>query len=294
MADMILAPLVTPIRIFPARLMGMLLWGFVCGAGLGGMWDVIRITRVLLGVRYPSRGAERLYEMPLPILRRTVSRPASGIGKRSLPQSILRHAVIFLEDVLFGVMWGVIMTLLIYFTNDGIFRAMAPIGMLCGFFAYYWTVGRLVLSLSQGIVFFLRAALCYLVAAILLPPRTLIWLWRHTMGAYLKRKRDLAREKRAERYHAGALRALTEQAERGWLFESAEKGMRKKEGGQKHAASSKTHQKNDDRIAERESISDADRCVCHHLLCHQNDAEQQAAARKRGAAKADRRYAGKI
>ena len=55
------------IRIDPARLMGMLLWGVVCGAGMGLVWDVIRITRVLLGVKYPSRRVGRLYERPLPL-----------------------------------------------------------------------------------------------------------------------------------------------------------------------------------------------------------------------------------
>ena len=55
MADIMLASLDPSIRIDPERLMGMLLWGIVCGMGLGLVWDVSRITRVLLGVQYPSR-----------------------------------------------------------------------------------------------------------------------------------------------------------------------------------------------------------------------------------------------
>ena len=66
--------LVTSIRIFPDRLAAMLLWGIVCGAALGAVWEVFRVTRVLLGVRYPSRGADALYRKPLPLLRRPVAR----------------------------------------------------------------------------------------------------------------------------------------------------------------------------------------------------------------------------
>jgi hypothetical protein len=61
--------LVTSIRIFPDRLAAMLLWGIVCGMALGAVWEVFRVTRVLLGVRYPSRGADALYHKPLPLLR---------------------------------------------------------------------------------------------------------------------------------------------------------------------------------------------------------------------------------
>ena len=275
--------LVTSIRIDPHRLLGMLLWGIVCGAGLGLLWDVFRITRVFLGVTYASRGVGRLYEKPLPLLRRPVPSAAHAAGRLRI---FARETVIFLEDVLFGVMWGVVMTLLIYFTNDGIFRAMAPVGMLCGFLAYYHTIGRLVLTLSQYIVFILRVARCYAIAAILLPPRLLIRLWQKTLGAFLKRKIALARVRRAEQVHHKILRELTARAERGWLAEEA--GKYKTKGGW-YRATSETHQKNDDRIAERESVSDVDRCVCHHLFCHQNDAEQQASPRKRGVAKADRR-----
>lgn len=254
------------IRIAPERLMGMLLWGIVCGAGLGVVWDIFRITRVLAGVRYPSRRADVLYQKPLPLLRRPVSRPSADAGGR--PWRILRHTVIFLEDVLFGLLCGVVMTLLIYFTNDGIFRAMAPMGMLTGFFVYYMTVGRLVLSLSQGIVFALRAALCYAFALLLLPPRVALWIWRHTVGAFLRRRIEEIRHRRAERYHTEMLRELTRRAESGWLTETA----MKKKGG-RHRAKKKRSKKNDDRVAECPDLSDADRGLCHHLFCDQADGE---------------------
>ena len=276
---------VTSIRIDPHRLMGMLLWGMVCGAGLGGVWDVFRITRVFLGIHYPSRSVTRWYETPLPLLHRPVSRPHPA-SKRLLPPHLLRGAVIFVEDALFGVLCGCTMTLLIYFTNDGIFRAMAPLGMLSGFLIYYHTLGRVILSLSQIVVFLLRAARCYLVAALLLPPRLLLRLWRRTLGALWRKQREGARLRRAARYHDRMLRELTARAERGWLTEAAKTSKRK---GERHHATKKTDQENDNGIAERQNVFDADRSLCHHLFCNQNDAEQQAEAGERSAAKADRR-----
>ena len=270
------------IRIDPERLMGMLLWGVVCGAGMGLVWDVIRITRVLLGVKYPSRRVGRLYERPLPLLHKPVPRPMAA---EMLWQRILRGVAILLEDIFFGILWGIVMTLLIYFTNDGIPRAMAPIGMLSGFILYYGTIGRLVLMMIERIVFVLRAAGCYAVAGLLFPPRLMIRLWRLTLGAYLKKTAARLHLKRAESYHKRMLGGLRASAEHGWLVDPH--GCRKGKGGWRDAVS-KTHQKNDDRIAERQDLSDADRGICHRLFCDKNDAEQQAQARKRGLAKADR------
>ena len=280
MACLTLASLDPSIRIDPERLMGMLLWGIVCGIGLGLVWDVIRITRVLLGVNYPSRGVGRLYACSLPLLGKKVSRPSAT---EMLWQRILRGAAILTEDFFFGILWGIVMTLLIYFTNDGIPRAMAPVGMLSGFLLYYHTVGRLVLLTMEGIIFVLRAAGCYAVAILLFPFRLLIRLWRLTLGAYLSKTAARLQRRRAEKYHEKMLAELRMHAECGWLS-----GNRKRKGGWRDAAS-KTHQKNDDRFAERQDLSDADRCVCHCLFCDQNDAEQQAQARERGIAKANRR-----
>lgn len=268
-------PLMTTIRIFPERLMGMLLWGMACGAGMGILYDVFRISRVFLGVRYPSRTAEALYCKPLPLIRRPVPQPSSE--RRHMLWASLRYAVIFVEDVLFGVTWGAVMVLLVYFTNDGQFRAMAPVGMLVGFLAYDQTVGRLVLSLSQGIVFLLRAACCYAVALILLPPRVMRWFWRHTLGAFLVKRIRAARERRAEAYREAILRELTASAERGWLMCDTWK-VQKKKGGRQYAKTRKS-QEDDDGLAECQVISDADRGVCHRLFCDQADGKQQAEKR---------------
>ena len=283
MAQISLFRPVPSIRIDPDRLMGMLLWGILCGAALGVLWDIFRLTRVMLGVPYPSRGAKSMYERPLPFLKRPLGLRSEG---RSRIRAGVRIAVIFLEDVVFGVVGAAVMILLVYVTNDGVFRVMAPAGMLIGFCLYYVTVGRLVLSLSQMIVFCLRAGMLYLVTLLLLPPRLAVRLWKRTVGAWIARVLLRCRRHREVRYHQKMLGELLRLAESGWQ-NGSESGFQKK-GGWHYAPKRKTHQENDPGIAERSSLSDADRGFCHHLFCNQDDGEQQAQAGAGCAGGADR------
>jgi hypothetical protein len=284
MAQMILVRPSPSIRIDPDRLMAMLLWGLVCGAALGVLWDVFRLTRVMLGVTYP------LKHVPVPDKERNLpllGRPLpSRTGKDPVWKRWMRPIVIFCEDVLFGVTCGTVMSLLIYVTNDGIFRVMAPVGMLVGFLVYYVTVGRLVLSLSQWIVYIIRVLLCYATALLLLPPRVALWIWKRTVGAWLKSAAERIRMRRALQYHEKTLRELTVLAESGWMNE-CDRMLRK--GGWSYAIKQKTRQKNDDRITQYADLSGADRDLCHHLFCDQADGEQQAQAGAGCVAGADRR-----
>lgn len=272
------------IRIDPDRLMGMLLWGIVCGAVLGVLWDVFRLTRVMLGFSYPSRSADKLYAQPLPLLGKTLPRHSGQ--KKSLCDR-LGGVILFAEDVVFGLVCGVVMSLLVYVTNDGIFRAMAPIGMLIGFLIYYLTVGRLVLSVSQILVFALRALALYALTLLLLPPRLAVRLWQRTFGAWIKRICQVRREKRAAQYHAEMLKRLTQLAQYGYLCE--QKIKNRKKGGWRYAANRKTSQENDPRVTECSALSDADCDFCHHLFCDQADGEQQAQEGTGCTAGADRR-----
>jgi hypothetical protein len=271
MAQMTLRLPSPSIRIEPDRLMGMLLWGIVCGAALGLLWDVFRLTRVMLGVNYPTRRTRIPDEKrPLPLL----GRPApSRTGADTARRRWLCSTVIFCEDILFGVICGVVMTLLVYITNDGTFRIMAPAGMLCGFIAYYLTVGRLVLSLSQAIIYFLRVLCCYAVAAVLLPFRLTVTLWKKTVGTWATRVAGHIRQQRAMQYHENMLRQLNDHAKIGWV---GERNRKSKKGGCRYAIKQKTRQENDHRIAQYADLSGADRALCHHLFCDQADGEQQA------------------
>ena len=97
----------------------MYVWAVVAGAVLGASYDVLRLSRVMLG-------------LPGKLL-------CVGRWRR-----VGRHALLFVQDVLFGLIGGLVLVLLLYYTNDGQFRGLAVVGMLSGFFVYYYTLGGLV------------------------------------------------------------------------------------------------------------------------------------------------------
>ena len=75
----------------------------------------------------------------------------------------------FFEDILFFLVAGCVISVLIYYTNDGVFRLMALFGVMCGFFAYYFTVGKIVILLSDVIIRSLGVFLSYCAAVLLIP-----------------------------------------------------------------------------------------------------------------------------
>ena len=139
-------------EISPYMLFLLLVYSFLFGMAAGVFNDVNRITRAILGVRYPSRSFERLYSLKLPFI--------GALGdKRSeskLKETLL-SVVIFIQDILLFVFIGCGTAVLNYYLNRGQFRLYTIVAVAAGFAVYYFTLGKLVIFLSQGIVFLLRA-----------------------------------------------------------------------------------------------------------------------------------------
>ena len=96
------------------------LYAFLLGVGLGAVYDALRILRVFLGVSYSNRFSQQLKEVHLPLLPpRRATRPS-----RWLP------VVIFVQDVLFGVVGGVGIVILFYWFNNGKIRIPAMLATL--------------------------------------------------------------------------------------------------------------------------------------------------------------------
>lgn len=101
----------------------------VTGAGLGVLWSLIRLLRGICS--------------------------ADRRGWHTVPVRILLTGT----DVLFGVLCGVALILLLYYVNDGQFRLLAVLGLGCGFFAWYHTLGRLLGALTDRLSAWLHAVL---------------------------------------------------------------------------------------------------------------------------------------
>ena len=175
------------------------------GLAIGAVYDALRITRVLLA-HITGNGA---------VSRHTVK------------------VVCFMEDVLFALAATLVLILLVYYTGDGQLRALAPMGMACGFFVWYVTAGKLIMRLSDVIAGCVakavRFTVRYTLLAVSLPFRLIARAFMCAVGYRLiaraaqiiKRRRIRYTEREAERLHKAAQRGFqnTQEAEKGQQHE---------------------------------------------------------------------------
>ncbi len=136
-------------EISPIRLALLLLYSFVFGMAAGVLNDINRVLRALLGDRRRGARGERLYDKKLPLVGKLSQRKKS----RALP------VLIFVGDVLLFVFIGCGIVVLNFYLNRGQLRLYSITVVGVGFLAYYFTLGKLVMLVSDYIVFFVRATL---------------------------------------------------------------------------------------------------------------------------------------
>ena len=158
-------------------LLALLIKSFLAGVALGIFYDFIRAFKMFFGVRYA-----------LPIV------------KRSAAVSVLAYIVTFLTDILFWIVVGVTSILLMYGVGGGVFRGLTYLGLAAGVLLYYFSIGRLVLKVSETVVTFVKRAVRR-VARILAMPfvwvgRGLIFLFHLTIGNFLGKIKDRRAQKK--------------------------------------------------------------------------------------------------
>ena len=101
--------------------------GILCGV----VWDAFKITRIFLGISdFPE---------------------ANGRYKKRRD-----FVFLFLQDLLFCIIFGCVLSVGMYYGNEGRLRAFAPVGMLLGFWAYRRTLGALVIMVAEKSASLLR------------------------------------------------------------------------------------------------------------------------------------------
>lgn len=161
---------------------------FVSGASalmglfLGAIYDIVRISRAIFGIRYVNKFTYHLKEIKLPLIKN----PLLIERKRN---KVLSNIFIFVTDIIYFLVITLIMMVFVYYINDGIVRWYIFAGAFLGMLLYYFTVGKLVISVSEYIVFFIKTTLSYL---------TWIFLWiispalRFLKGIFSKIKQKLS------------------------------------------------------------------------------------------------------
>jgi hypothetical protein len=140
----------------------LFLASFGVGIALGCVYDLLRMSRMLISPVQTAQGEK-------------VSPPS----RKEKWQWRCLLILLFAEDVLFALLCGFVLILLSYFLNDGQIRWISPVGMVCGFFAYGMTVGKLIRKLldclAKGIRKVVGILLGFLWKVLSVP---LIWLYR--------------------------------------------------------------------------------------------------------------------
>ena len=143
----------------------MTLYAFFLGLTIGVLYDLIRISRMMIGISYSreERGPiARLYSIEYPVIGRLTRTKSDG-------NSLFSYLYVGVGDVLFCLLSGSLFCVFLYLFNDGIFRWQAFVFCALGFFAYYNTLGKIVIYFAEFFVIFLRILTKFLAFAIAFP-----------------------------------------------------------------------------------------------------------------------------
>ncbi len=144
-------------EISPLMLARLLLYSFLWGMAVGVLYDLCKIVRVLLGERYSGLKLEKMYNLKLPFVKRKV--PFSAATDKGV-KKYLKAFVVFSGDLLCVLIAFCGLIVLNFAYNDGDFRFFTVAGLLSGFLIYKYTVGRIVIFVSEPAAFIIKYAFC--------------------------------------------------------------------------------------------------------------------------------------
>ena len=135
------------------------IYSLTFGLVLGVIYDIIRITRIIIGAESKLGEKWRILEnAKLPIINKSVC-----FLKHSRITSAISNVYVAVGDILFASLCGACSVLIAYSYNSGKIRAVIFLGLLVGFLLYYNTIGRLVAAASALTAFVFRAFVTYVV-----------------------------------------------------------------------------------------------------------------------------------
>ena len=182
----------------------MLAVSAAAGVGLGLVYDILMLARLLLWVPLPVRS------IPEEVCDETATENCSEFSRsESGEERVIEReerpplSPGFWGDLLFSLILALTLVLLTYYTNDGVLRAPIAVGVAVGFGVWHVTLG---LMLRQGFVplsRFLRRLVRRLLSLLLRPLGWLMkpllrlakWVWRGTAGKFM----TVFQKKRAEK-----------------------------------------------------------------------------------------------
>ncbi|MBQ9086268.1 MAG: spore cortex biosynthesis protein YabQ [Clostridia bacterium] len=160
------------------------------------------MIRIMLGLRYKKDKEGR--KAVLEITGRGMIRIARG-------------CLVAVQDIFLFLFAGVGIVLLSFRFNQGRFRFFTVLALIFGFYAYYSTIGKLMLRLSQPIVLFVRKIFLLVFSAFFRPIRVFVEIFgRISKKIYTKFKKGIAKRRKIV-YNIYSLKCMKKKVAEGFL-----------------------------------------------------------------------------
>lgn len=131
------------------------LYSFVVGIGFGAVYDIIKLSRCLLGIGNYSFASQIFLKINIPFIK-----PISH-GYPSKIKGIYSDIIVFIGDIIFSLICAGIYSLFLFHAIRGQVRLYFIVASAVGFFLYYFTFSRFVIVLFESIILFLRSVFYY-------------------------------------------------------------------------------------------------------------------------------------
>ena len=172
---------------------------FFAGLMLSLVYDILYCTRMWLmplQTRYTVPAIQKMR--------------ASRIKKGSAHKQKLLSLVVFFDDVLFCIIGAITLILLLYWLNNGAFRATAPLFMTTGFFLWHISVSNGIRIVLQWALFGIETVIYTLFVPI---KRLILWITEKCKrNARIKHQKRCA--KKREAYTKQQIQSISATAEK--------------------------------------------------------------------------------
>ena len=153
-------------EIFPFEIFKWALRAFLCGVIMGVLYDVLRLSRAMMGYHYiPAES---------PIIKNRFTDRFPIKKNDHVTGKAYFKLILFIEDVLFVLIFCAAFVFVLFYGNNGEFRAIFLFAIILGFSSYYISFGRLTVLFFDLWVIYIRAIFCHVIYCALLPIRFLL------------------------------------------------------------------------------------------------------------------------
>ena len=143
------------------------LYSFIVGIGFGILYDVIRISRCIIGVaRYSSS------------ITSNKNKLFHQYSSEKVHTGIVSDIIIFLGDIIFSILCAAIYSLFLFHTIRGQLRIYFIIASALGFFIYYFTISKLILAVMEFITNLIKSIVRVFLKIIFIPVHPIIRILR--------------------------------------------------------------------------------------------------------------------